>query len=401
MRAALALIGVLLTSSVYAAEPRPLWEIDLATPAQGGVAGATLVLAHPASTAGSLSYSPDGQAIVAVTVSPVEGQSRSYQYRLRVWDVNTRKERFTADIGFGRTPYLRDNFASFPADDMVMTGGEALTVRSLATGVQSTVFPTGGRADHAIWAVPDLRESFYLRREVDSPDQPLELHHHSTHNTGQQVDFGGMGMPRRGRIGVGQQFSQQAKIPLPVPGVHTELVTLNPARTRLVATFRDESGASKPRHTFAVYGIHTIENFEVVLEAEAVAPHPGPVSTLEFARNGKILATGGEDGSICLWDMNTSSSSLKPRAVVEGVFDHRVYALAFSHDWRYVAAASWDRTRPNLAVIDVDSGKVIRTVKIDREPMCLAFHPDGETLLTTSASGKISAWSLRALLETK
>ena len=60
-----------------------------------------------------------------------------------------------------------------------------------------------------------------------------------------------------------------------------------------------------------------------------------------------------------MWDLSEGELS-KPRTALAGVAAHRVYALAFSNDWRYLAAATWDRTKPNLFLIDVDTGRIVR-----------------------------------------
>ena len=112
-----------------------------------------------------MSYSPDGRAIVVVTARALPVRGEGSEYHLRVYDSHTRKERFNASLGASKSFHWSDDLASFPSDDTVMTGGQAIVVRNLENGSQTSSQPTGGLSDHAVWAVPDLKESFFLRRD--------------------------------------------------------------------------------------------------------------------------------------------------------------------------------------------------------------------------------------------
>ena len=86
-------------------------------------------------------------------------------------------------------------------------------------------------------------------------------------------------------------------------------------------------------------------------------------------------------------------------ATVTGLASHRVYALAFSNDWRYLAAVTWDKAKPNLLLIDVDTARSVRSLRLERQLTGVVWHPEGHTLLTAGASGKIQAWDVAALLK--
>ena len=274
-----------------------------------------------------------------------------------------------------------------------MTGGQSVVVRNLLNGSQSTSFPTGGLSDHAVWAVSDLKESFFLRRDPQRYNQPVELFHRGQ-NIQQFDEWGGRGGIRRG----GEQGTMQAKLDPPREGMRTEVLAMNAGRTRIVAAFRDESPIGPPQHTLAMYRIKTVEELELEPISEVKNPHPGPVTALAFARNGRLLATGGEDGTVSLWDVTDGRLS-KPRATIAGVADYRVYSLAFSNDWRYLAAVTWDKKKPNLILIDADSGQTIRSIKVERQMTGVAWHPEGHTLLSVGASGTIQAWDVTAMLK--
>ena len=149
-RPVFAACAVLLVSfSVNAAEPKPLWEIEV-----GG----------DKSTAPRwIGYAPDGRAVAAVIVSEAASDSPEFTYKLRVWDAASRKERFSADLGRGNTPAWNDELAAFPGDNTILTGGMTLTTRNIEDGKQGSAIPSGGVADHAVWAVPDLRDTLAIR----------------------------------------------------------------------------------------------------------------------------------------------------------------------------------------------------------------------------------------------
>jgi len=366
------------SASLGAADPKPIWEL-------------TGNSVEQASTPAWMSYSPDGRAIVIVTVRSTEGRGLDYEYHLRVYDALTRKERFNASLGSGKSFHWGDDLASFPSDDTVMTGGQSVVVRNLENGNQTTTQPTGGLSDHAVWAVPDLKESFHLRRDPQRYNMPVELFYHGQF-VNQFDEWGGRG----GFRGRGDGGMMQASLNPPREGLRTEVLAMNAGRTRLVAAFRDEAPVSRPRHALALYRIKTMESLELDLTGESTNPHPGPVTAVAFARNNRILATGGEDGSIAFWDIS-EGILLKPRASITGLASHRVYALAFSNDWRYLAAATWDKSKPNLLLIDVDSAQLVRSIRLERQLTNVAWHPEGHTLLTSGASGTIRAWDVAGL----
>ena len=60
--------------------------------------------------------------------------------------------------------------------------------------------------------------------------------------------------------------------------------------------------------------------------------------SLTFSTDGKLLAAGGTDGAIQLWDFETNSGTLLEA--------HRgpVSALAFNPDGKQLASGGWDKS---------------------------------------------------------
>jgi WD40 repeat protein len=376
-RPVLAVAVLFLASNLApAADPKPLWEIDV--PKSGKTTAPHW-----------LAFSPNGEALAAVIAHETSADPQEFMYTLRVWDSATKKERFTADLGKSRWRGWGDDLATFPTDTTILAGGMSLTSRTLDDGKDAGSFSTSVLTDHTIWFVSDLGESFHLRRDHELVDRPTELVLRSMNNRFDEYRFN--------RGGRGGQECRTAEVRPPREGLRAQALTMNPGRTRLVASFRDDAiTPSKPRHALVLYGLRTVTEFELDVLAEATNPHPGPVAAVAFARDGKTLATGGEDGSVCLWNVKATAANWQPRATVTHA-EGRVVALAFSPDWRTVAAITWDKTKPNLLLIDADTGTLVRAVRLDRELTRLAWSTDGRTLVTGGYGGKLHAWDVSAL----
>jgi WD40 repeat protein len=108
-----------------------------------------------------------------------------------------------------------------------------------------------------------------------------------------------------------------------------------------------------------------------------VKEHAGPVETVAFSQDRKLLASGGRDGTGRLWDMTSS----KPKALA--VFrkpGDSFRSLAFSPNRQYLAAGSVNGT-VSLFAVAMNVTQEIRVLRGARGSInSIAFSADGKQL---------------------
>ncbi|WP_247990718.1 c-type cytochrome [Bradyrhizobium sp. 186] len=114
---------------------------------------------------------------------------------------------------------------------------------------------------------------------------------------------------------------------------------------------------------------------------------PAPLNAVAVSPDGEIVA-GAADGKLRL----LTSEGKDAGEVAAGAAP--IVALAISGDGALIAAASVGGT---VAIVDRKARSVVRTLAGSGVPVwSVAFLPDGTTLLTGDADGKIRRWSARS-----
>jgi WD40 repeat protein len=116
-----------------------------------------------------------------------------------------------------------------------------------------------------------------------------------------------------------------------------------------------------------------------------LAGHQGIVTTVAYAPDGSVLATGSADSTIRLWDPATGLER-------DPLVGHRPAAtcVAIAPDGRTVATGSWDHT---AKLWDVAAARERVTLKgHDASVNCVAFAPGEPLLATGSRDGTIRLW---------
>jgi WD40 repeat protein len=117
--------------------------------------------------------------------------------------------------------------------------------------------------------------------------------------------------------------------------------------------------------------------------------HHGPVRAVAFSRDGKLLASAGQDSRIIIWD----AASGERRMTLEGQTD-RIECVAFSPDGTRLASGSNNRT---IVLWDLTTGRPLDLLRGHTNSlMNVAFTPDGKQLLSNAFDGTFIVWNLDA-----
>ncbi|MBW4503576.1 MAG: serine/threonine protein kinase [Scytonema hyalinum WJT4-NPBG1] len=115
--------------------------------------------------------------------------------------------------------------------------------------------------------------------------------------------------------------------------------------------------------------------------------HWGDVNSLAFSREGTTLASGSDDKSVKLWNLNN-------RQEIRTLKGHKdiIYSVAISPDGQIVVSGSKDNT---IKVWNLNTGQEIRTLKGHSSFInCVAITPDSQKIASGSYDKTIKVWDL-------
>lgn len=114
--------------------------------------------------------------------------------------------------------------------------------------------------------------------------------------------------------------------------------------------------------------------------------HGREVTSLLFSRDGKVLTSGGRDNAIRLWDP-TTANELQPRDGHDGP----VHAVAVSPDGRTAAVACEGRC---IRLWSLATAQELRTIRgIPGDIYSLAFSPDGRAVACAASDRIVRIWA--------
>jgi WD40 repeat protein len=139
----------------------------------------------------------------------------------------------------------------------------------------------------------------------------------------------------------------------------------------------------KPQHLQTA--VRLIRPARTISQADRVA-----VSSVAFSPDGHVLATGGFDKTVKLWDCQSGDLI----HTLEGHTD-RVWTVTFSLDGQTLASGAYDRT---LRLWEVSSGKMQHSLQVHRPgdywvaARCAAFSPTSNSLVAVCVDPDIQLW---------
>ena len=113
----------------------------------------------------------------------------------------------------------------------------------------------------------------------------------------------------------------------------------------------------------------------------------GQLRTIAFSPDGRLLATGGEDGRVKLFDANTGLNQK-----LLGTHVGEVRSASFSSEGRFLATSG---DKPEVKLWDVARGELVRTVRGPTNIVeTVAFSPDGSQIATGDHDGTVKVWDV-------
>ena len=134
--------------------------------------------------------------------------------------------------------------------------------------------------------------------------------------------------------------------------------------------------------TIRIWDVEDIHNLRHV---RTLRGHTDRVTSVAWSPDGRTLASGSRDGTVRLWNPNNGINFAVLRGHTEGA-----ECVAWSPDGRILASGSRDQT---IRIWDPDTHGTLRVLRRTGGAVySLAFHPNGQTLASGTGSGTFRLW---------
>ena len=130
-------------------------------------------------------------------------------------------------------------------------------------------------------------------------------------------------------------------------------------------------------------------------ELRTLKGHTAPIRSVTFSPDGKTIASGsrGSDANFKLWNIETG----KEIRTLEG-HTRDVDSIAFTPNGKIIASGSWDGT---IKLWNSVTGEVLKTLSQGNFVYSIAFSPDGKTLASGGSAGTTKLWNTETGQELK
>jgi WD40 repeat protein len=123
---------------------------------------------------------------------------------------------------------------------------------------------------------------------------------------------------------------------------------------------------------------------------------PRGLNLLLLGPDGKTLASNGiTEDKVKLWDLTTGEE----RATLKADVRWPVYSMAFAREGKVLAGTTMYGAR--MVFWDKRSGQLLGTLHFPGEALSIAFSPDGKTLASAHADGRVKLWEWEKLIPKK